>query len=34
MMLGGIVSGLDRRYRIPKEAREPAADAAAAGQSA
>jgi cytochrome c-type biogenesis protein CcmF len=34
MMLGGIVSGLDRRYRVPKEARETVADAAAAGQSA
>ena len=34
MMLGGIVAGLDRRYRVPKEVREPAAGAAAAGQSA
>ena len=29
MMLGGILSGLDRRYRVPKEAREPATTAAA-----
>jgi cytochrome c-type biogenesis protein CcmF len=36
MMLGGILSGLDRRYRVPKEARdaELAAGAVVPGQSA
>jgi cytochrome c-type biogenesis protein CcmF len=36
MMIGGIISGLDRRYRVPKEARdvELVAGAAAAGPAA
>jgi cytochrome c-type biogenesis protein CcmF len=29
MMFGGILSGLDRRYRVPKEARDPVTTAAA-----
>jgi cytochrome c-type biogenesis protein CcmF len=34
MMLGGLVSGFDRRYRIPKQAAALEADASTAGQSA
>ncbi len=34
MMLGGVIAGFDRRYRVPKESKAPAAEPQAAEQSA